>query len=49
MSIAKNALYNMSKRYANAARNEDDLNKAEKLTAKAIIYFKQWEEECKRS
>ena len=48
MSIARHVLWNMSKRYENAAKNEDDLIKAEKMTAKAVVYFRQWEEECKR-
>tara|TARA_R100000008_G_C3451777_1_gene99728 strand:+ start:326 stop:472 length:147 start_codon:yes stop_codon:yes gene_type:complete len=44
MSLKKDALWDMSFRYKEAAKAEKDLAKAEKLTAKCIEYYNAWKE-----
>ena len=48
MCMKSDALYRMAKRYEMAARQENDLQEAEKLTTKCIEYFEQWQEVIKR-
>ena len=42
MSMKKDALWEMSYRYKQAAKAEADLKEAEKLTAKCIEYYDAW-------
>ena len=44
MNFKTDALWTMSKRYKQAAANEEDLAKAEDLTAKAVEYWEAWQE-----
>ncbi len=42
MSMKKDALWEMSYRYKEAAKAEKDLVEAEKLTAKCVEYYNAW-------
>ena len=44
MSLKKDALWEMSYRYKQAAKAEADLKEAEKLTAKCVEYYELWKE-----
>ena len=44
MSMKRDALWEMSHRFKQAAMAETDLKEAEKLTAKCIEYYDLWKE-----
>jgi len=47
MTVKSDALYEMAKRYQQAAKTEKNLLEAEKLTAKAGEFWDKWREAVK--